>query len=115
MALSGDPENAELLQLKADLATLIQLTAETIQEDQAKAGNGQDPVLSFLQEALKADPDPQEYLTVLTYGTVLVTWRDESSPPCRKVVDTSGRRCGRPSSFARTVVYMAFHRCVKML
>jgi|688.fasta_scaffold512236_2 hypothetical protein len=42
MALSGDPENAELLQLKADLATLIQLTADTIQEDQAKAGNSQD-------------------------------------------------------------------------
>ncbi len=47
MALSGDPENTELLQLKSDLATLIQLTAETIQEDQAKAGNGQDLVLSF--------------------------------------------------------------------
>jgi hypothetical protein len=66
MALSGDPENGELLQLKADLATLIQLTAETIQEDQAKAGNRQDLVLSLFTRSSSKGRTlcPQEFLTV---------------------------------------------------
>ncbi len=38
MALAADPQNSELLQLKADLGTLIQLTQESLQEEQAKGG-----------------------------------------------------------------------------
>ena len=33
MALKGDPGNPELIQLKKDLETLIQLTKDSLQED----------------------------------------------------------------------------------
>ncbi len=32
----------------------------------------------------------------LRYRYLIVTWRDESIPPCRMVSDTSGHLCGRP-------------------
>ena len=36
MALEAEPESSELLQLKADLNTLIQLTEESLAEENAK-------------------------------------------------------------------------------
>jgi hypothetical protein len=41
--------------------------------------------------------------TYLLY--VLVTWRVESSPPCRRITDTSRHHCGEPVSLLLVVIF----------
>jgi hypothetical protein len=41
-------------------------------------------------------------------GFLLVTWRVESSPLCRRVMDTSGHHCGDPVSL---LFFINFRRC----
>jgi hypothetical protein len=45
--------------------------------------------------------------TDVSNSPLLVTCRDESIPPCRRVSDTSRRRCGRPLLF--WLVHLGFH------
>ncbi len=39
-----------------------------------------------------------QYPRSLRYRYLLVTWRFEASPPCRRITDTSGNHCGVPVS-----------------
>jgi hypothetical protein len=44
--------------------------------------------------------------------TVLVTWRIESRPPCRRVTDTSSHHCGKTVSLLLVFIFaiVAFHQ-----
>ncbi len=44
---------------------------------------------------------------------LLVTCRDESIPPCRRVSDTSRHRCGRP--LLLHLVHLGFHKWLSTL